>query len=168
VRKLAGDILFTRRGRHSVAVFLLAGLFGNGAAAQTVSVVPDERSLVILVRTTLTALDQANRTGNYGVFRDLGSPSFYKANSEARLAAIFGRLREQKIDMQPVAILDPRFTHKPFVDQKNLLRLTGFFETRPLRIDFDIAFELAGGQWKLFGIAVDPAAPVAPLVPSDG
>ena len=45
----------------------------------------DRNGVLILVRRTLTALDQANRTGNYTVLRDLGSPDF-QANTAARLA----------------------------------------------------------------------------------
>lgn len=151
--------------RLCVASFLIAGLPSGGVGAQTVSVVPAESSLVVLVRTTLVALDQANRTGNYGVFRDLGSPSFHNANSEARLAEIFASQRKQRIDMRLVTILEPHFTTKPFVDKKNLLRLSGFFDTQPRRINFDMAFGLAGGRWKLFGIAVNPAKPAETSAP---
>ena len=148
--------LFSRQ--FILAAFISATLLG-GSAAQTVSVAPVERSLVILVRTTLIALDQANRTGNYGVFRDLASPGFSTVNSEARLAGIFVNLRKQQIDMRAVTIVEPRFAVKPFVDKKNLLRLVGIFDLRPKRIKFDMAFELAGGEWKLVGIAVNPAKP---------
>jgi hypothetical protein len=40
---------------------------------------------LILIRQTLLALDQANKTGNYTVLRDLGSPDF-QANTAAGLA----------------------------------------------------------------------------------
>jgi hypothetical protein len=35
-----------------------------------------------------------------------------------------------------------------------MLRLTGFFPTRPLQINFDLLFQNVGGQWRLFGISV--------------
>ena len=139
-----------------VAGLVLSGLPNGGARAQSVSVVPDGRSQVILLRETLIGLDQANRTGNYGVFRDLGSPRFRNANTEARLGQIFSELRKQRIDMRTVSVLTPRFAVKPFVDKRNLLRLAGVFETPPRAVRFDLAFELAGGQWRLFGIAVNP------------
>ena len=44
----------------------------------------DRNGVLILVRSTLIALDQANKTGNYTVLRDLGAPAF-QANSAARL-----------------------------------------------------------------------------------
>jgi hypothetical protein len=40
------------------------------------------------------------------------------------------------------------------------VRLTGIFPTRPLQINFDLAFQSSGGQWRLFAISVaTPAAP---------
>lgn len=142
-----------------VAGLLLVGVPACDARAQSVSVVPDQRSLLVLLRETLVGLDQANRTGNYGVFRDLGSPRFRNGNTEARLAQLFSDLRKERIDMRAVSILNPRFAAKPFVDKNNLLRLAGTFQTPPRPIRFDLAYELAGGQWRLFGIAVNPVKP---------
>src|SRR5262245_31888431 len=48
----------------------------------------DRNGVLILIRSTLLALDQANKTGNYTVLRDLGSPAF-QVNTAARLAEIF-------------------------------------------------------------------------------
>ncbi len=40
-----------------------------------------------------------------------------------------------------------------------MLRLTGFFPTKPLQINFDLLFQNVAGQWRLFGISVStPAA----------
>jgi hypothetical protein len=45
-----------------------------------------------------------------------------------------------------------------------MLRLTGFFPTRPAQINFDLIYRNVGGQWQLFGIAV--ATPPAPQAQS--
>jgi len=46
--------------------------------------------VMISVRTTLIALDQANKTGNYSVFRDIASTEFRK-NSLENIAKLFER-----------------------------------------------------------------------------
>jgi hypothetical protein len=53
-----------------------------------------------------------------------------------------------------------------------MLRLTGFFPTRPQQINFDLLFQNVAGQWRLFGISVatpqvaaQPAAAPAPSPP---
>ena len=59
----------------------------------------------ILIRSTLLALDQANKTGNYTVLRDLGAPGFQATNNPAQLGDIFANLRRERIDLSGVAVL---------------------------------------------------------------
>src|SRR5882724_9070208 len=61
----------------------------------------DRNGVLILIRSTLLALDQANKTGNYTVLRDLGSPDF-QANSAAQLAEIFVQQRRDNVDLSGV------------------------------------------------------------------
>jgi hypothetical protein len=72
----------------------------------------DRNGVLILIRSALLALDQANKTGNYTVLRDLGSPDF-QANSAARLAEIFAQQRRDNIDLSGVAVIDPQLTLLP-------------------------------------------------------
>src|SRR5262249_54607445 len=58
----------------------------------------DRNGVLILIRTALLALDQANKTGNYTVLRDLGAPDF-QANTAARLAEIFAQQRRDNVDL---------------------------------------------------------------------
>ena len=45
---------------------------------------------------------------------------------------------------------------------KGMLLLSGYFATRPLQTNFDLAFQSIDGQWRLYGIAVaTPEAKVA-------
>jgi len=151
--------------RRTASTVLVLGcwLFATpDVLAQSASAVPEETSRLILVRSTLVALDHANRTGNYGVLRDLGSPRFAAANTEARLAAIFSGLREEGIDMRAAAVSEIRFSSPPFVDKNNLLRLAGVVPISPQPVRFDLAFEIAGGEWRLFGIGVNPVKTSGP------
>lgn len=54
------------------------------AATTPTRPVPAPHQLNLLIRTTLIAVNQANFTGNYSVLRDLGTPQFQAANSDAR------------------------------------------------------------------------------------
>ena len=119
----------------------------------------------MLIRTTLIALSQANLTGNYTVLRDLGSPAFQAVNSAARLTEAFADLRRRKLDFSPILFFDPKLVRQPSLDEAGRLRLRGFLETRPEQINFDMLFENIGGDWRLFGLAVEmqpmPATSVA-------
>jgi hypothetical protein len=107
-----------------------------------------------LIRSTLLTLNDANRSGNYSVLRDLAAPSFQAKNSAADLAQIFSNLRGRRFDLFAVAISAPKLTAPPHIENGGLLRLTGYFPTRPLQIDFDLLFQDVGNEWRLFGISV--------------
>ena len=119
---------------------------------------PDPYKMDMLIRTTLIALSQANLTGNYTVLRDLGSPSFQAVNTAARLAEIFAELRQRELDFSPILFFNPKLVRRPAIDEAGRLRLTGFLDTKPERINFDMMFEQIGGDWRLFGIAVQMQA----------
>src|SRR5262249_45592014 len=84
---------------------------------------------VYLVRSTLMMLNDANRSGNYTVLRDLAAPDFQARTSAADLAQSFADLRRRNFDLFAAAILPPQFTSGPAVDANGRLRLIGFFAT---------------------------------------
>ncbi len=147
------------------AIGLICGASGQ-ARAQSAPQIPDANGLTILVRTTIVALNHANHTGNYTVFRDLGAPAFQKANTAAKLASIYANLRAQNLNFGPIVLFNPKFTKQPALNKQRMLRLTGFFPTSPLRVHFDLIYEWIENRWRLFGIAVQTRqAPVAAKKP---
>ena len=95
---------FIRLGRFGAALaILVAGVVTTDAQQPQSSPPPppaqqaqpagkpaniDRNGVLMLVRSTILALDQANKTGNYTVLRDLGAPGF-QVNTAAKLAEIF-------------------------------------------------------------------------------
>jgi hypothetical protein len=116
---------------------------------------PGEAQLIILIRTAIIALNQANKTNNYSVLHDLGSPNFQAANSPDRLRQLFSALRERDLDLGPIMVISPQLFREPSIDQRGRLRLTGFFPSQPEQVNFDLAFENVEGEWRLFGIGVN-------------
>ena len=123
----------------------------------------DRNGVLILVRSALLALDQANKTGNYTVLRDMGAPAF-QANTPARLGEIFAKLRNDNLDLSGVAVIDPQLSLLPQIEANGMLHMTGFFPSVPTQVNFDLAFAPVNGQWRLFGISVSigQSAPAAP------
>ena len=109
---------------------------------------------LFLVRSTLSALNDANRTGNYTVLRDLSAPSFQAAHSPADLAQIFADLRRNQIDLAAAALIAPKVNPSPPTENGRPLQLTGHLATEPRRIVFDLRFEPIGGHWRLSGLSV--------------
>jgi hypothetical protein len=133
----------------------------------------DRNGVLILVRSAILALDQANKTGNYTVLRDLGAPGF-QANSAARLGEIFAKHRTDGIDLGGIAVLEPQLTLLPQIESSGMLHMAGFFPSVPMQVNFELLYAPVDRQWKLFGISVNvakggPQAPeTEPVPPAEG
>ncbi|XSC46960.1 hypothetical protein ACF1BQ_015855 [Bradyrhizobium sp. RDT10] len=127
----------------------------------------DRNGVLILIRSSLLALDQANKTGNYTVLRDIGAPGF-QSNTAARLGEIFAKLRSDNLDLSGVAVIEPQLNLLPQIEANGLMRMAGFFPSVPTQVNFDLSFAPVNGQWRLFGISVGvgSSAPAAPEPPS--
>ena len=127
----------------------------------------DRNGVLILIRSSLLALDQANKTGNYTVLRDIGAPGF-QSNTAVRLGEIFAKLRNDNLDLSGVAVIDPQLNLLPQIEANGLMRMAGFFPSVPTQVNFDLSFAPVNGQWRLFGISVGvgSSAPAAPEPPS--
>lgn len=130
----------------------------------------DRNGVLILIRSTLLALNQANETGNYTVLRDLAAPGFRDANTAARLGEIFASQRASKLDLSGVAVLDPQLTLLPQIEANGLLHMAGFFPSVPTQVNFELLFAPVEGRWRVFGVSVNlgsstPTAPSPPQPP---
>lgn len=66
------------------------------------------------------------------------------------------------MDLSAVAVIAPQLSQAPGLDkEKGMLHLKGYFPGEPVRIDFELLYQAVDGQWRLFGISVNPSAPVA-------
>lgn len=128
---------------------------------------PDVQGLVLLIRNAIVALHQANLTGDYAVLRALAAPEFQQRNDAAALAQAFSGLRAANLDLGQVAAVNPNLYGDPAIDADGFLRLSGFV---PLggdaKADFEFAFQMVNGRWRLFGIGVHPPRDGAPKPPA--
>jgi hypothetical protein len=161
------------RGIGVAFVVLLASCIGavaqQSAQPATKPANIDRNGVLILVRSSLLALDQANKTGNYTVLRDLGAPSF-QVNTAAKLAEIFAPQRNEKLDLSGVVAIDPQLTILPEIEN-GMLHMAGFFPSVPSQVNFELLFAPVEGQWKLLAISIalgsaTPAPPTPPPAPA--
>ena len=146
------------------------GVGGAGETARQAHLSPPTPDvLLMLVRTALVALNQANFTGNYSVLRDLGTPQLQAANSQAQLGIAFTDLRERRLDLSRVLLLSPELTEPPSVASDGTLRLAGVFSTSPVQISFAMAFRPVAGVWRIEGLSLrtlPPPGMPAPTAPT--
>lgn len=116
---------------------------------------PDASSSLKLLWSTMAAVDQANKTGNYSVLRDLGSAGFQANNNAANLAGVFAQIRDRRVDLSDTLLVVPVFEIPPTVDGSGLLRMRGSFAMRPVGVNFDLLYQWDQG-WRLHGVSVVP------------
>ena len=150
-------------GRHFLVVAAIVASSSLGYAQVPKPAQLDRNGVIILIRSALLALDQANKTGNYTVLRDLGAPGF-QVNTAAKLAEIFAKQRSDNLDLSGVAVIDPQFNMLPQIETNGMLHMGGFFPSVPTQVNFELVFAPANGQWRLFGISVN-VGPVVPTAP---
>ena len=145
---------------------MLAAIASAGYAQAPKPAQIDRNGVLILIRSSLLALDQANKTGNYTVLRDIGAPGF-QANSAARLGEIFAKQRADNLDLSGVAVIDPQLSLLPQIEANGMMHMAGLFPSVPTQVNFDLSFAPVNGQWRLFGISISlgPSAPAAPTPP---
>lgn len=131
-------------------------------AQEATPALPERDEVARLLWSTLIAVDQANKTGNYTVLRDLGAPGFREANDAAKLALIFQSTRDAGLNLGTTILREPEFTDGPRLTETGQLYLAGRFPARPVTTAFEMLFELHGGEWRLFGISIRPETETPP------
>ena len=140
------------------------------AQSGNASISPQDRATAtILIKNTLIAVNQGNLTGNFTVLRDLASPGFRTRNSAGDLATIFQNIRQKKVDLAPIVVLDPIIA-PPRTTKEGLLVLEGYFASSPMQIKFQLGYiQGAGGGWMVDAVSVGIVpAPTTSQAPAAG
>lgn len=152
-----------------LTIILLAALFAGTASfaagatptiapaapppSQAEIVMPSSDVLIVLIRSTLDALNQANITNNYTVLNGLGSISFAANNPPAKLAMVFEPFRANGINLSGTLVTTPILDQPAKIEQGRLL-LVGHLETRPQVTRYNLIFEPTGGAWRISDLNV--------------
>jgi hypothetical protein len=73
-------------------------------------------------------------------FRDQFTPG--------RLQEAFKTFREQHVDFDLIAAKEPIASEEPTVTDRGVLRLYGYFDTKPSRVIYQLEFIMSDGEWK--------------------
>ncbi len=154
--------------RHSMTMMAALALIAAPAGAEKTKVAPAPTApatapapagppigypqALILIRSNLAAVQQANETGDYDVLFRLGARGFQAANPPARLAQIFAPVRAYNLNA--AMVLEPKFIDAPHLLADRKLAMKGVFDVQGKHIQFGMIFTAEEGRWRLFGIAV--------------
>lgn len=162
IMKALGFVSIAAASFAAVVTFAVPGTVEAGARRDEASAAQAQPpalsdQVVYLVRSTLLALDGANKTGNYSVLRESATQEFQHRNSAADLALIFADLRRRGVDLTLAAVRTPRLSLAPAADAQGRLRLAGQIGSGAETVGFDLVFVVAGSAWKLDAISIAAA-----------
>ena len=109
--------------------------------------------LIVLIRSSLDALNQANATNNYSVLSALGSDIFANNYPPSRLAVTFEPLRRNGVSLAASLITAPQLDQPAKIENGTLI-LIGHFDTKPQIIRYNLLLQPSRGAWRIAGINV--------------
>jgi hypothetical protein len=148
-----------RAGFAARWAFALALIFGASVSSALAQKLPGPELQEILVKVSLLSFNDANVTGNYAVFHAKLSKPFRDQFPPDKLAGVFKEFRDKRIDFDLIAAKKPIGTEDPKISDSGVLSLKGYFDTTPSRVNYDLAFIMSDGEWKLIKINVDVKKP---------
>jgi hypothetical protein len=95
------------------------------------------------------------------VFQRIATDSFHGDTVAFKgLSRAFTDLASRGVDLSATSIVAPQRTEAPTLDQqKGMLHVKGYFPGQPVQINFEVLYQAVGGQWRLFGLSVQPVTP---------
>lgn len=143
--------------RSAFVSALLLGATVSWALAQLK--VPGPELQEVLIKVSLLSFNDANVTGNYAVLHAKLSKLFRDQFPPEKLADVFKDFRDKHIDFDIIAAKKPIAVEEPKISDNGTLSIKGYFDTTPTRLNYDLAFVISEGEWKLTKINVDLKKP---------
>ena len=122
--------------------------------------VPADKELKALALDSLLAFNKGIETKSFQIFYDQISKLWQKEVTSEKLLQIFQSFIDKKINIAPIAQLEPAFEGTPAVNEDGLLVIKGSYPTEPSKVFFELKYVYEDPAWKVAGINVQvkPAA----------
>lgn len=127
----------------------------GGAASDMTAKVPDQATLLSLAHEANMQFTSAVEAKSFKNFHGFISDRWRKQVSEEKLAKAFEAFITRNVTFGDFAKLTPVLNGPAKIDNNGALRLTGSYDTRPMRIEFRQSFIQERAKWKLIGFAFD-------------
>jgi|SRR5450432_562201 len=116
--------------------------------------VPTNKELKTLALDSLLLFNDAIQTKSFEDFYSHTAKLWQKQVSPEELMGIFQSFIDKKINIAPIAKLEPAFEGTPALNEEGLLVVTGSYPAQP-KVSFELKYVYEGEGWKLFGINVN-------------
>jgi hypothetical protein len=109
----------------------------------------------VLVKSILLTLNDAVTSDNFTVLHAKISKPFREQFPPEKLRAVFKDLIEKRAVFDAIVAKPPVPDGEAKIDDNQVLRLKGRFETSPKQVKYQLGFIASDGQWKLSAITID-------------
>ncbi|BCM93150.1 hypothetical protein IAD21_05038 [Abditibacteriota bacterium] len=151
--KLSG-VTFRRIGGFSPGSSL-----GNSSASTTngESFSPDHvpTNAQELAQETTSAFRHGVRAKDLGTFYNSTSQMWQQQTSETEFKEAFAQLTKGELSLPDWGNTQPVLSPAPHIDDEKVLRVDGYYPTKPIRANFRLRYVPEDGAWKLLGINWD-------------
>jgi hypothetical protein len=144
------------RIKPSLAAVILA-LATTLAVAGTASAqaMPTPLTQEVLIKASLLTLNDAIVTDNFTVLHARMSKPFRDQFPPDRLRGIFKSFVDGHADFDLIVAKAPIAVGESKIDAEGVLRLSGYFDTTPKKLNYDLGYIRSEGDWKLSKLNVD-------------
>ncbi len=137
-------------------------LFTPAGLAAGTHAVPGEKELIKLAHNANFAFTRSVEAKDFKGFYDFISERWRKRTNPEELKKAFRAFIEKDARFGNFSAQTPAFDGPARVVDRRVLRVTGFYETRPLRIAFKHSYIREGLSWKLIGFNFSMKPPAKP------
>lgn len=125
---------------------------GLAASSADEADLPSRAEAAELVKATTNAFTDAVNARDLSLFHAQTAPEFQREISPEEFNELFADFVTQEIDLSVLGDYEPMFTSNPALSAQGVLRLEGYYPTRPSRAQFGYTYQFAGDEWQLIGI----------------
>lgn len=126
----------------------------GAAALASPAAIPPEGDLAALTHRSMKLFAAAVARDDFSELYAALATAWKRQTSPSDLRSSFGTFVDKQIPLTVVDTSAPVFTAPPGIDSDGLLRVTGHYPTRPMRVLFTLHFLHEESQWRLAGIEV--------------
>ena len=116
--------------------------------------VPTNKELKTLTRDSLLLFNVAIQTESFEDFYGHIAKIWQKEVTPEKLLEIFQSFIDKKMNIAPIAKLEPAFDGTPAVNEDGFLVIKGSYPTEPSKVFFELKYVYEDESWKLVGINV--------------
>jgi hypothetical protein len=136
-------------------VFSVTGSEAGVGGDQPKREVPSDEALRRLTKESLLDFNQAVKAKDFKPFHDKIAALWKREITAEGLQKAFQGFIDREVDIAGVRDVNPEFDKPPEIDNEGRLVVSGYYPTKPLRVQFTLKYAYEHPSWKLMGLKVN-------------